>query len=157
MTCQVCGDELKMTNQPGLWVCSSDEQHYSERNNITVCQSPSCPNFIYTETGTFNELTELYCDFLSTLSELYIYDDYGCYYEETSCLEFASKGIRKKRVKKGIILTCIECDGQFVLNDNGHLVCRDCASEIDRNTSLFLRPIYDPSMENDTIKRIKLF
>ena len=73
-----------------------------------------------------------------------------------SCLEYNQKGIRKNRDKKGIYLTCIECDSHFLMKGDGHLLCRNCGSEIDGNTSLFLAPIFTPESFNDNVKKVKI-
>ena len=63
---------------------------------------------------------------------------------------------RKNRKKKGIQLICIECDSEFIMRGDGHLLCSQYGSEIDATTSMFLAPIFTPDSLNDNVKRVKI-
>ena len=76
-TCEVCGEELVMTDKPGQWTCESEEKHYLEINNITKCTSTNCTNQILTENSSFTKPGQQYCDEESDTKELYIQDGYG--------------------------------------------------------------------------------
>ena len=54
-TCEVCGQDMVMIEQPGQWICDSGEQHYQEKNNVTNCLSPNCPNQILSDSGSFTK------------------------------------------------------------------------------------------------------
>lgn len=157
MFCPVCGEDLEMTAEPGKWVCVSNENHYQELNNLSICESQNCNILIVSSNGKFCSLEERFCDNIDEEKEIYIHNGYGYYYDKLSCLELARKGILKTKVEKGIHLTCLECNGQFRLNEDGHLICKDCASEIESNISLYLGPIYsESSIENELVKKIKI-
>lgn len=156
MFCPICGEDLVMTTEPGHWTCNSGEDQYQEQNNVTICQSQNCHNTIFSSKGSFNSLEEKYCDSTSGQKEIYIKDGLGVYYNEMTCLEFARKGIRKNKEDKGSHLTCIECNGEFRLKNDGYLICKGCGIEIDKNTSMFLSPIYDPYSNDSMIKKFKI-
>lgn len=158
MSCKICGEELVMTEQEGTWICPlEEEEHYLELNNVTICHSPNCTNIVISKSKVFTTIEEQYCNVLPlSRKEYYIQDGYGYYYDAMTCLEFIEKGIQKKRVKKGVILSCFECGGQLIIKETGYLMCEQCGTEIDKSTSLFLKPLYDPDITTETIKKIKL-
>ena len=145
-----------MTEQPGNWICPSEEKHYFEINNVNICQSPNCPNVVISESKKFTKIEELYCDKIFRDEEIYIHQGYGFVYDSMSCLEFVKRGILKKHEKEGISLCCFECNGELLLKEDGALICERCGTEIDKNTSLFLAPIYNPDIRNDEVKTFKL-